>query len=1160
MKLVGEAMRFGSRDLAGYIACDHLVALELRVAHGHAFRPKPWDPSLEALWERGFRHEQGFIDSLTGDGLQIVTIEGIDIDDVAVEATLAAMATGVDIIVQAALRLGAWVGRADVLRRVEVESALGSWSYEVYDTKLSRETKSATILQLCLYSEMLADMQGHSPEAMHVVAPWTDFQPHSYRVAEFSAYYRRVRAGLEGAIELGGQADTYPHPAAYCDICAWRGECASKRRADDHLSLVAGISSLQIAELKAHSIETVEALAAMPLPMPWAPARGSRQSFERAREQARIQVESRNSGVPAFETLPVVAGFGLAALPEPSAADIYLDFEGDSFVGEHGQEYLLGYSYLGKSGTLEYVELWGLTRHDEKVAFETFVDFVMARWAADPGLHIYHYGAYEVSAMKRLMGRFATREEELDQILRGRLMVDLLSVVRHAIRAGVESYSIKKLEPIYGFERRTDLPDANLALTRLQTALELGELGDISPADRATVASYNRDDCVSTSRLHAWLEGLRAQALELGKIIERPALGDGAPNAKVAEWLARVTPLIEALAADVPADVADRTPAQHARWLLANMLDFHRREDKAAFWEYYRLSELDADDLLDEKAGLSGMSLQASVGGTARCPIHRYAFPPQETDLRPGKKLKAAGGESLGTVEAISIEGRTIDIKKTGAFADIHPTAAFMFDFVDSKPMMEALVRIAESVIATGIEGDGPYLPARDLLLRHLPRCSDGGPIQANEEEPLEAALRIAGILEKGVLPIQGPPGAGKTHTGASMIVELVRRDKRVGIVANSHAVVRNLINKVIELADKAGAEFTCVQKPGGKEADSHRLKIVSKTGDFIAALQNDCQVGGGTAWLWSSLEAQGCVDVLFVDEAAQMSLANVLAVSQSARALVLLGDPRQLDQPMQGSHPEGTDTSALDHVLQGSRTINAEQGLFLDETWRLHPDICAFTSEQFYDGKLHSRAGLEGQAVLGGPAQGSGLRYIPVEHVGNHNCSPEEADVIAGLVNEILSSAATWLDAEGVEAPITLQEILIITPYNAQVYEIQQRLPLARVGTVDKFQGQEAPVAIYSMATSSHADAPRGMEFLYSLNRLNVATSRARCLSFLVCSPKVFEAECRNPRQMQLANAFCRYLELAGEAGLESGRAALGLGSFPEFRKRVVSVLPPPR
>ena len=1127
MKVVGERIRYSSRDLTGYVACDHLTALELQVARGNLSRPKPWDPSLEALWERGFRHEQEFIDHLAGEGLVIVTVDGVDVDDAAVEATREAMAAGAEVIVQAALRSGDWIGRADVLRRVERTSALRAWSYEVYDTKLSRDTKSATILQLCLYSEMLADIQGAAPEHMHVVAPWTDFTPQSFRVAEYSAYYRRVRAGLENSIATADAATTYPHPTAHCDICPWRGDCSARRRADDHLSLVAGISSLQIGEFKSNSIETVAALAAMPLPMPWAPTRGSRQSFERVREQARVQVESRNAGSLLFEPLPIAVGFCLAALPEPSAADIYLDFEGDSFVGEHGQEYLLGYSFRIEDGTDEYVALWGLTRHEEKVAFETFIDFVMARWNLHPDLHIYHYGAYEVAALKRLMGRFATREEDLDRILRGRLMVDLLSVVRHAIRAGVESYSIKRLEPLYGFERSTDLPDANLALTRLQTGLELGDLDDISAEDCDTVAGYNRDDCLSTHQLHLWLEGLRAQTMQSGAEIQRPGLGDGAPNERVAEWLARITPLVEALTLDVPVDVAERSPEQHARWLLAHMLDFHRREDKATWWEYYRLSDLDAEELLEEKAGLSGLTLQATVGGTAKCPIHRYAFPPQETDLRPGKKLKAQGGESLGAVDAISVEGRTIDIKKTGAFADIHPAAAFMHEFIGSEPMMEALIRIAESVVASGMQGEGSYLPARDLLLRSLPRCGDGGAIQQDHEEPLEAAVRIAGMIEQGVLPVQGPPGAGKTYTGSRMIVELVRRGKRVGIVANSHVVVRNLIDAVIERADETGVDLTCVQKPSEKEPDGHRLQIVGKNADLVTALHGQCRVGGGTAWLWSSPEAHESVDVLFVDEAAQMSLANVLAVSQAARALVLLGDPRQLDQPMQGSHPEGTDNSALDHVLEGAQTIRPEQGLFLAETWRLHPDICAFTSEQFYDGKLRSRPGLEQQAVTGGPAIGSGLRFIPVEHIGNHNCSPEEADVIAALVSGILSSGATWTDAAGTEQPIALREILIITPYNAQVYEIQQRLPGARIGTVDKFQGQEAPIAIYSMATSSHADAPRGMEFLYSLNRLNVATSRARCLSFLVCCPAVFEAECRNPRQIQLANAFCRYLEL---------------------------------
>ncbi|AMS40144.1 TM0106 family RecB-like putative nuclease [Aminobacter aminovorans] len=1127
MQLRGKEWQFSSQDLGGYLNCRHLTALELRIARGTLARPKPWDPSLEALWERGARHERDFVEYLAAQGHAITVIPGVDIDISAVDATRAAMETGAPAIVQAALQADAWVGRADVLLRVERPSALGTWSYEPWDTKLSRDTKAATIQQLCLYAELLGAMQGVVPETVHVVTPWSDLVPQSFRVADYSAYYRRVRSGLLGAVAADPPAETYPHPVPHCEICAWRNDCDAKRHQDDHLSLVAGISSIQIVELNANGISTLAGLAAMPLPMQWRPERGSRLGFERVREQARIQLETRKARALRFETLPIEAGFGLAALPDPSPADIYLDFEGDRFVGERGQEYLLGYAFSEGANALTYRALWGLTRKAEKQAFEAFIDFVIERWQANPNLHIYHFGGYESGALKRLMGRYATREEELDRILRGRLLVDLLGVTRHAIRAGVESYSIKRLEPLFGFVRATDLPDANIALTRLHTRLELGDADGIKPEEIQVVTSYNRDDCLSTHALHLWLEQLRGQAVASGTKVDRPAPGDGRPNENVTEWLARIMPLVEALTKGVPDDALERTTEQHGRWLLAQLLDFHRREAKASWWEYFRLADLDAEELIEEKAGLSSLAFEATVGGTEKCPVHRYRFPPQETDLRPGKKLRAVGGKNIGSVEAIDAVERTVDIKKAQVAADFHPHGVFVHEHVGADPMMEALVRIAEYVQERGLEGAGPYQAARDLLLRVPPRWANGGPVRYEGEETLAAALRIAGMLEAGVLPIQGPPGAGKTYTGSRMISELVRQGRRVGIVANSHAVIRNLIDAVIERADEQGLNLTCVQKAAEKEADCHRLRFLSKNGDLITALHGAAQVGGGTAWLWSSPEAFDSADVLFVDEAAQMSLANVLAVSQAARTVVLLGDPRQLDQPMQGTHPEGTDTSALDHVLAGAQTIGPEQGLFLEETWRLHPDICAFTSELFYEGKLHARPGLE-QQVVQGAVHGSGLRYLPVPHASNHNCSPEEAEVVASLVHAIIEGGTNWTDKDTKQHPVGLEDILIITPYNAQVYELSSRLPGARIGTVDKFQGQEAPIAIYSLASSSHVDAPRGMEFLYSLNRLNVATSRARCLSFLVCSPILLEAECRNPRQMQLANSFCRFVEMA--------------------------------
>ncbi|NOT42914.1 MAG: AAA family ATPase, partial [Alphaproteobacteria bacterium] len=378
-------------------------------------------------------------------------------------------------------------------------------------------------------------------------------------------------------------------------------------------------------------------------------------------------------------------------------------------------------------------------------------------------------------------------------------------------------------------------------------------------------------------------------------------------------------------------------------------------------------------------------------------------------------------------------------------------------------------------------------------------------------------------------LPIQGPPGTGKTHTGAEMICTLVTQGARVGITANSHKVIRNLLDKVVQVADKREIDLRAVAKVADREADTKRIEFTEENANVFVALEGSCRVAAGTAWMWARPDAARAVDVLFVDEAAQMSLANVLAVSQAGASLVLLGDPQQLDQPTKGSHPDGTDGSALSHILGGHQTIEKHRGLFLEQTWRLHPDICRFTSETFYEGRLKPIEGLENQRVVAkGPLHGSGLRFVPVRHSGNKNSAPEEAERIEALVVALLNGSPSWIDRHGEEKPLTLDNVLIIAPYNAQVFAIRDRLPHAHVGTVDKFQGQEAPVVIYSMATSTPEEAPRGMEFLYSLNRLNVATSRAQCLCAIVASPDLFEPECRTPRQIQLANAHCRFRELA--------------------------------
>jgi predicted RecB family nuclease len=1126
MQTLNNQLRFSASDLVGHLDCHHLTVLDAAVARGSLNKPKIWDPVLQILVERGIAHERQYLEKLKESGLAVVEIEGGGINSTQVVQTLQAMQSGADVIYQGALLQGVWSGRADVLRRIEIPSVLGAWSYEVIDAKLARETKGATVLQLSLYSELVAAAQGLAPVHMYVVTPGSGFEPEIYRTQSFGAYYRRVKRGLEQFMDDGGsQSATYPEPNAHCELCAWRVPCDRQRRDDDHLCLVAGITKIQMNELRGRDVSTLTTLATVPLPLAWKPERGSVGSYERIREQARIQMQGRVEGKPLYETLAVVKDLGLSGLPTPSAGDVFFDLEGDPFIDEGGMEYLFGYAF--QDDGLQYRGDWAVSREEERRAFEAFVDFAVARWQEYPDFHIYHYAPYEPSAMKRLMGRYATREEEIDKLLRGRVFVDLYQIVRHAVRASVESYSIKELERFFGFDRTTKLTDASRALANIQTCLELGDPEAVTQELKETVTGYNRDDCLSAWGLRDWLETIRADLVAKGTVIDRPLVPDLEISEDLTAWQKRVEELVGRLTTGIPVDVAERTREQQARWILAHTLDWHRREEKTVWWEYFRLSALSGDDLFDERAALSGLTFIGNAGGTAKAPVHRYRFPVQETELRGGEDLRRAGGEKFGKIELIWLDQRTVEIKKRMDSANMHAEAVFAHDVIGTAVLAESLMRIGEWVADHGIEGGGEYAAARSLLLRQLPQMHRE-PLYVAGETILAGAMRIAPHLAGGVLPIQGPPGTGKTHVGARMIATLVKAGKRVGITANSHTVIRRLLDEVVEAGVEIGVQLRCIQKTDKHDA-TDSIVLADSNSEVFDALHSTCQVAAGTAWLWARPEAQTSVDVLFVDEAAQMSLANVLAVSQASQSLVLLGDPRQLDQPTQGTHPEGTGVSALDYILDGQQTISADRGLFLGETWRLHPAICAFTSELFYESRLTAIPGLERQEIRSkGRVQGSGLRYVPVEHEGNQNSSPEEAEAIAKMVAEILGSSTTWVNRHGVESAVTLEDILIIAPYNAQVFDLKDKIPGARIGTVDKFQGQEAPIVIYSMTTSTHADAPRGMNFLYSLNRLNVATSRARALSILVCSPALFEPECRTPEQMRMANAFCRYLEMA--------------------------------
>ena len=1177
MQLIGDTPVFAATDLVGFLACEHLVGLELAAMAGLVERPVRLDPEIDLIARRGIEHERRYLAELERDGRPVTRLDGGGHDLPVTErlgqlrkaatATRAALRRGDDVIYQATFFDGRWLGHADFLVRVDTPSALGPWSYEVVDTKLARHVKASALLQICSYVEQLTALQGIEPEWMHVALGGSARTVERHRVADYMAYYRTVKAAFEARVEAGGgfaaavypPADTYPEPVEHCDVCRWRSACAARRRADDDLALVAGAPSRLRRALKGAGIPTRRGLAALELPLskPLDGVGGA--ALVTARDQAAIQVRGEDAGRALYELLPpsrlpdgaIEPNRGLTSLPEPRPGDLFFDIEGDPYALDDGVEYLFGVlepGLAGPDGGPTFHSFWAVdeagqvTPEAERRAFEATIDLMTDRLAADPAIHVYHYAPYEPTAAGRLMGRHATREEEVDRLLRGEVFVDLFRAVKQGLRASVESYSIKKLEPLYGLAREEGLRDAGSSIVAFESWLAEVDTGSAAPRSPQTdetlmsIERYNRDDCVSNWQLRDWLEARRVElAGEVGEPLPRPVRSEPQPAAPLADKLARVAEVASRLCAGVPDAASERTPEQRGRWLLAQLLSWHRREEKSFWWRYYYLmNDLTDEQRVSEPEPIGRLELLGPVGKKARSVVYRYRFPEQEHEIEEGTEVRdPATKASPGRVVAVDETAGTLDIARGPRTDGPHPTSLVPCDRVGTEPLQESLLRLGEWVAGNGIGGPGEYPAARRLMMRLPPGdgLAGGEPLRREGETASEAARRIAAGLDGGWLAVQGPPGSGKTYLGAEVIVELVGLGRKVGVTANSHRVIGHLLDSVADRARERGVEVRIGQKADQSgDCTSDAARSYKQYGDVVEALESgEVNVVGGTAWLWSRPEFAEAVDVLVVDEAGQLSLANATAVSQAALNLVLLGDPQQLDQPLQGTHPPGAEASALGHILDGLSTMPPEIGLFLEQTRRLHPDLCRFTSEAFYESRLTSQERLARQDLAGsGLLDGTGVRFAPVVHTGNINNAPEEAAVVAGLIRGLIDGRGTWTDADGRRRELTLDDVLVVAPYNAQVAEIARALAGARVGTVDKFQGQEAPVSIYSMATSGPEDAPRGMEFLYSLNRLNVATSRARCLAVVVASPALVRVRARTPRQMKLANALCRFVELA--------------------------------
>ena len=1171
MRLDKGLLRLSASDVANFVACGHLTRLDLLRARGEIQPPRAFDVGFEDLVARGEAHEAAVLQRFRAVGWHVAEIPEEPEAD-ATRATLAATRDGADVVYQGVLLADqsadgpVLFGRPDFLVRAGLlpapdgEPRPAGRHYEVVDAKLARSAKARAVAQVGFYSDLLAGAQGIRPRWMHLALGDGEFT--SLKVDDYAAYARQARRLLTAFIaEDDGEnppSVPYPEPVEHCVICRWSELCAGRRRRDDDLSLIAGITAGQRRALKSAGVTTrrgFAGLAALP-----ELSRVSRASLAGAQSQARLQVASEDAGHIEYELLEperdaagaLVPNRGLLALPEPVVGDLFFDIEGARYYSEDGKEFGLQYLFgiidtagVDASGAPRYTQIWAFDRQDERRAFEELVDFVTDRRNRTPGLHVYHYNHYEPTAVDhltelhetrqeavgRLMGRFATREDEVDDLFRRGVFVDLYRVVRQGIRAGVESYSIKRLEPLCGFARQVDLRDATGALIAFEAALDDGMAAD-EHERRRVVAGYNEDDCRATLALRDWLEGRRVElAARLGQELPRPAVVEEVRSTEDPE-LARVR---DALLAAVPDDLSARSAEQNAKALLADLLDWHRREAKPGWWRYFYLRALGPAELIAEPDALGGLTGGDVVAEAKKSVVRRFFFPPQEHRFAPGDTAHDSVTDKGWTVVAIDDALGVIDLKIGAGYDGPLPVSLVPDGPIPTPTQRDRLRDLGARVVRDGVGG---HDAATALLLRSRPAdgAALGEPLRNAGETTADAAVRLVLGLRDSYLPIQGPPGTGKTFTAARQILELIAHGRSVGITGPSHAVINNLIGKVYECADARGVAARIGQRADKDNPHLHpRAQALSYDRLEQGIRASELDVIAGTSWMWSREQFAGSTDVLFVDEAGQLSLADVLSVAYAAGTLVMLGDPQQLAQPSDVAHPPGAGVSALEHILGDQATMPADAGLLLDRTWRMHPQLCRYTSDVFYDGRLTAEEDLDRQEILGAHSlRGAGLRVVQVPHEGNSNASPEEAAQVAGLVRGLLG--CQWRDKDGAQHPIGPRDVLVITPYNAQIRAIREALAAAgcspdfQVGTVDKFQGREAPVAIYSMATSSADDASRGLEFLFDHRRLNVATSRAKAMAIIVASSRLVQVSCRTPRQMLLVNALCRAWESAGQ------------------------------
>ncbi len=1112
---------YSASDLVNYLLCPSVTAYDIQNLES-PLQKTPDDDYVKILQQKGFEHENNYFEELSQNFPNVVDIASSskNSNETALKDTRKALESGMDIIFQAFLKDEDRIGHIDFLRKVDKPSVLGAYSYEVIDTKLAKSATPKFIIQLCFYSDLLQRFQGELPENIHLKLGDGSYQ--SFRLKEYYAYYSSVLSRFKKFIT---KPDSHsPEPCSHCVYCSWRDLCNGKWRQEDHLSQVANIGKDQRKKLVQAGVTTLQDLATAP-PDTKIPTLHAN-TFETLRKQASLQLRKRKTLQNHYEILPVdpLSQRGFNRLPEPAEGDLFFDMEGDP-LEEGGLEYLFGLYYF-ETGMPVFKDFWAHDRQQEKKSFEQFIDFIWDHLNKYPLAHIYHYAHYEESALKKLMSLHGTREWQVDELLRHNKLVDLYKVVKEGIMISESGYSIKNLETFYMEARQSEVVNAVGSIIYYEKWKLTGDNEALE-----SIRKYNEDDCRSTFLLYEWLLAIQPESARQLEESEMGEIGGSGKFQSVSDYEELLADMVAALTCNLPEDRDSWDKSDKLKKLTSQLLDFYRRSDKPAWWGIFSRKDMSEAELIDDPECIGSLEQVEQPYSEGRSYVYTYKFPNQEFKFQEGKGCTLAEtGENISKISKLDSDQNIISLKSSvrkaplPARLSIGPTPP-----INNNVLKIAIFRFAQSVVN---EDHQNYKAVKDILSRNDPEIigkKPSAPIIDKNKDIIAETINAVMNLNNSYLTIQGPPGAGKTYMASRIILSLILDNKRIAVSSNSHKAINNLLSAVESHANEQGVTINGSKKSSRGNEDS------CLNGSMIRDVySNDDAYGdivGATAWYFARDENNQTFDYLFIDEAGQVSLANIVAMGLSAKNIILLGDQMQLGQPIQGIHPGNSGSSALDFLMEGHSTVPENKGVFLPTTYRMHPDVSSFISQVFYEDRLSAEIQNIKQKLILQEGHNvhlseTGIRFIAADHDGCSQSSPEEVKVVNELVSDLLRHS--FRCKKGHIHRVTLENILVVAPYNMQVNLLKKELPEgARVGTVDKFQGQEAEVVIISMTTSSGEYLPRFIDFLFSRQRLNVAISRARCLSIIIANPKLLEVPCKTVKQMAMVNTLCQaYLD----------------------------------